>query len=372
MATVLAKKYDDLDALIMGIPKYDPYHNAEKFKFDYEAAQLAIDFWPEFLTHVKGEWAGNPFVLEDWQKAIIANLFGWKDDNGFRRYRRVLQFVPRKNGKSPFGAGLICQIYHTDDEKGMEIYSAASESDQASLVFNTAKQMMLNDIDLSKNVTAQRYSIFKNHDPLSVYRYISADAKSKHGYNTHLAVIDELHVCERDLIEVFDTSISARRQPLIVYLTTSDYERESICNEVYDYSKNVLSGTYTNPRFLPIIYEASKEDDWKDPDVWYKANPNLGISKKLDYMETECQKAIDSPMYLNSFLRLDLNVKTEQATRFFNMDLYDACCEELPDLRGKPCFGGLDLSSTLDVTAFSLVFPLDDGAFAVLLLHGTL
>jgi len=381
---------DKIQDLITTLPDYDPFSQAGDCYFDVDIAVRYCTFFPLFLQHVKGDKAHRErfvsedyddfykvdrryfdkysnFFLEDWEIAFIANLFGWQRVNKTRRYRECLVFVPRKNGKSPLGAGIATTVFIMEKEPGMEVYSAASEADQASLIFQQAKAMMVAESKLHNKITVLQRSIAKKDDPLSVYKYISADAKSKHGYNTHLGIVDELHVCDRELIEVFETSMSSRKQPILLYFTTSDYERVSICNEKHSYAKRVQDGSDMNdPYFLPVIYEATRDDDWRDPAIWYKANPNLGVSKQLEYMERECQKAIDSPMYLNTFLRLDLNVRTEQATRFFNMDYYDKCKCELPDLKGRACFAGLDLSTTTDVSALSLIFPLCDDEYAVL------
>lgn len=361
-----------LKKLIKILPGYDPNHDKGKCTFDEEAAQDAIDFFPTFLIHVKGEWAGQPFELEDWEKAIIANLFGWKRPDSTRRYRESLIFVPRKNGKTPFGAGIASLVFHTDNEPGMEAYSFASEADQAALVFNQAKQMMKSDPDLAGRINTYVRSIALKSDPLSVYKYVSSTTKSKHGYNIHFAAVDELHVCETGLIETIETATSARRQPLVIYLTTSDFARESICNEKHKYACDVRDGIIEDPYFLPVIYEISDEDlkkdpdCWKDRDFWYKVNPNLGVSKKLDDLERQFTKACVVPRLENEFKRLNLNIKTEQVTRWLSMDQWAACGGDadpkewrelmLRDLRGKDCEAAIDLGATNDLTALVLLF----------------
>ena len=149
---------------------------------------------------------------------------------------------------------------------------------------------------------------------MSSYKVISADADTKHGYNTHLAVINELHAQpNRELVDVLGTSTGSRRQPLILYITTSDYERPSICNEKYDYATKVRDGIIDDASFLPVVYEATKDDDWKDPKIWRKANPNFGISVSEEYLARECKRAQEVPSYENTFKRLHLNIRTEQA-----------------------------------------------------------
>ncbi len=363
---------EQLDEIIQLIPGYNPLDGIEGtgLWFDYDAARDACDFFPEFLTHVKGELAGQPFVLEPWEQAILANLFGWKRADGTRRFREALIFVARKNGKSPFGAGIALLVFITDGEPGAEIYSAAAEAEQAGLIFNMAVGMVNNDEDLASRVQVYKRSMVLRDDPMSVYRYISADAKSKHGYNTHLGLVDELHVCERELIEVLDTSTGARRQPLLLYFTTSDYQRESICNEKYDYASRVRDGEVDDLYFLPVIYEISKEDLEKDPDCWKKeeywrkANPNLGVSKNLVDLERQCMKAQESPAFQNEFMRLHGNIRTETETRWITSDkwrLNDGPLD-ISLYEGKECAGaGLDLGNTSDLTSLCLDFDNADG-----------
>ncbi len=348
-----------LDEIIQLIPGYDPVATAGDCWFDEKAAQDALDFFPKALTHVKGSLAKTPFILEPWEKAIIANLFGWKRPDGFRRYREAFVYVPRKNGKTALLAGIVNYVLFCDGEPGAEIYSAAADRDQALLVFSQASGMVRQNPTLDSH--AQIYKAGKSIVVgSSSYKAISAEANTKHGYNTHLAVIDELHAQPNsDLVDVLITSTGARDQPLIVHITTADYDRESICNEKLDYASKVRDGVFDDSAFLPVIYEASKDDDWTDPDVWARVNPNLGVSLSLDYLKRECKRAQETPAYENTFKRLHLNIKTEQDVRWHGIETWDACKGEIPDLTGATCIAGLDLSTTTDITALVLLFRLD-------------
>jgi phage terminase large subunit-like protein len=290
---------DDLREIAKLIPGYDPFATAAQGDwFDEKAAQKACDFFPRYLTHVKGKLAGKPFQLKSWQKAIIANIFGWKRADGTRRYREVFIFVPRKNGKSLLSAGIILCAMFLDKEPGAELYSAAADRDQARLVFEMAKAMVLNNPSLASRANVFKFSITLKSDETTSYKAISSDAHTKHGYNTHLAVIDELHaLADRELVDVLTTSTGARSQPLIVHVTTSDFERKSICNEKHDYAKKVRDGIRSESTFLPVIYEASNDADWKDPLVWHTANPNLGISFTEQFLQTECKRATEEPAF---------------------------------------------------------------------------
>ena len=360
------------------IPGYDPFRDSEGCWFDPIAAQAAIDFFPECIRHVEGGLAGQPFVLEVWQKAIVANLFGWKRFDSLgrvcRRYRECLLYVPRKNGKTPFCAALSLFIFFCDNERGSQCYVAAGEREQAGMLFRQAKGMVEYEPELMNrckiyggNASAgQSKSIVREEDG-SFLRVISADAETKHGGNTHLAIIDELHVQpNRDLVDVLRTSMASqnRLQPLMVYLTTADFARISICNEIHRRACHVRDGIISDSAFLPVIYEATIDDDWKSPTTWAKANPNLGVSVSIDFMRRECPEAINNPAYENTFKRLHLNIQTEQDVRAIPMDKWDACgilSVNEDELEGRECYAGLDLSTRIDITAFVMLFkPLEE------------
>jgi len=325
-----------------------------------------VDFFNECLTHVKGRQAGQPLKLERWQQAIVGNLFGWKRPDGLRRYRECLVYVPRKNGKTTLAAGIVCLVGFCDGEPGAEIYSAAGDRDQASIVREIVKQMIRQDAELTRRAEIFQHSVVFT-DTNSSYRSISAEAGTKHGYNSHLVVIDELHVQkDRELVDTLTTSTGARAQPLVLYITTADHERESICNEVLAYAERVRDGVIEDASFLPVIYSVDVDDDWTKPKAWRMANPNLGVSVSKEHLAAECQKAREVPARENTFRRLHLNVKTQQETRWLPLERWDACEGDVdPDeLVGQECFGGLDLSSTRDLSAFDLYFPKTNAVLA--------
>lgn len=351
-----------------GIPGYDPWANAEGMRFDMKAGQTAIDFIHECQTHIEGALAGQPFLLEDWQKAIIGNLFGWKRRDGTRRYREAFVFVSRKNGKSPLAACIANYMLFCDGEAGAQCYLAAADRDQATVLFRHCKGMIEAEPWLSSK--CQIYKAARSivmQDEGSSLKVLSAEAETKHGGNSHLVIVDELHAQpNRELVDTLQTSFASanRKQPLLLFITTADFDRESICNEKHDYAGKVRDGIIVDPAFLPVIYEASIDEDWCDPVVWRKANPNLGVSVSQEYLERESKRAQETPSYLNTFLRLHLNVKTQNDKAWLNMAKWDAGGEMPVDagqLIGRECFAGLDLASTTDVAALSLVFPDDDG-----------
>ncbi len=370
-----ARPIRGLQKLICSLPGYDPHLGAEAYRFDASLAKEAIGFFETELRHSKGPKARHVFDLEDWQRAVVANLYGWVHrETGHRRYETLFMGVPRKNGKTPFAAGLIVhEMWHgADAGQGAEIYGAASEYQQASLVFHHARGMVLQNDKLAGDcrvLSGQARSIQRGPETLyTTYRVVSAVADSFHGANASAVVVDELHAIKgTELLEAVQTSVAARESPLILYITTSDYAREgSVCNQLWDYSAKVRDGIIDDPTWLPVIYEAARDDDWTSEKVWAKANPNLGVSVKLEYMRSACQRAQVDPAFENSFKRLHLNIRTEQDTRWMNMDKWDACAGEvrkLEDYAGQSCWGGLDLASTRDMTAFVLCFKDGDDRY---------
>ena len=350
-------------AILRLIPGYDPFRDAEDCYFDAEAADLAVGFFEDCLHHVKGEKAGQPFILERWQKAAIGNLFGWKRPDGTRRYRTALFYIPRKNGKTTLAAGVVNYCLFAEDEPGAEIYSAAAERDQAAMVFNQAKSMVQMEDELSSRGTVYQRSIVLNDDS-GFYKPISADASTKHGYNVSVAVVDELHAQKnRDLVDALETGTAARRQPLMLHITTADFDRPSICNEIHDYACKVRDGVINDQTFLPVLYEPKETelDKWDDPKVWKKVNPNLEKSFRMSYMVNKCKKAKEVPSFENTFKRLHLNMKTEQAVRWLPLDKWDqgAIMDET-DFSLVKWYAGLDLASTTDIAAFVLYSPDND------------
>ena len=341
---------------------YDPTATAGDCWYDHDAAQKAVRFFELGLTHTKGRWAGQAFKLEPWQDAFIRTLFGWKRKDGSRRYRTAFLFIPRKNGKSQIAAAIANFVLLCDAENEAECYCAASDREQASLVFKAAASMLRkNDIFNSRVKIREslRRVIYKD----SFLRAIPANEGGSHGFNAHLIVGDELHTWpNRDFYDTLHTSTGARDQPLEVYITTAGHDRTSICHEVYQRAKSVRDGKAPDQSFLPAIFEAEAEDDWTDPATWRKANPNLGVSIREDYIRDECEKAKANPAYENTFRRLHLNQWTGQDNRWLQMNHWDACEVTRSEIEeGTPVYAGLDLSQTRDFTALVLVHPSGTG-----------
>lgn len=334
---------------------------AERNAINTEVAGRAVKFIAN-LKHHKGEWAGMPFILEPWQRDnIIIPLFGTLNPDGTRQYRYCYIELPRKNGKSTLAAAIALALLFVDGEMGAEIYSAANDRIQASLVFDEAAEMVKQAPALMKRsriLDSQKRIIY--YRTRSFYRAISAENYTKYGFNAHGIIYDELHAApDRELWDVLTTATGSRRQPLIVAITTAGYDRNSICYEQHDYALKVLNGIIDDPTFLPVIYSAPEDADWKDEKVWYNCNPALNVFRSLKEMRTLAAKAKETPALEMTFRRLYLNQWTSSAERWLPMDKWDACGKAINknNLKGRVCYGGLDLSATTDLTALSMVFP---------------
>lgn len=326
--------------------------------------------WINNLVHVKGEWAGQSFTLRPWQETLVRRLFGTLRPDGLRQYRTCYVEIPRKNGKTTLAAALALYMLRGDREEGGEVYSAAVDLDQASLIFNTAAHMVRKDARLSQEleVILSRRRIV-HHASASFYRAIPADAPSAHGYNASAVIYDELHAApNRELWDVLTTSMGARRQPLTVVITTAGWDRHSICWELHQYAGKVHDRVIKDPTFLPVLYGASLDADWLDERVWKRANPALGDFRSLEEMRTAAKQAQDMPGRQSAFRRLYLCQWTEAEHPWLSFEKWNLCAGAVdPDaLRGRTCYAGLDLSTTTDLTALVLLFPADGGAFDVL------
>lgn len=338
--------------------------------WDEAEAERAIAFFG-LLPHIKGEWANEHrlLVLEPWECFIVGSLFGWKRRDGFRRFRTAYHELGRKNGKSSLAAGVGLKLAFFDGETGAEVFCAATKRDQAKIVWGDARQMVLKTPGLRKRIRAFVGNLHSLESG-SKFEPLGADADTMDGLNIHGSIVDELHAHpNRKVVDALETATAARRQPLTFYITTAGYDRQSVCWHFHEYSRNVLEGTIEDDTFFAYIAALDEGDDWTDPRVWIKANPNLGISVKLDDLERKCERAKEIPAEQNAFRRLHCNQWVEQQTRWLDVAMWDEAGEPVPNpeaLRGKPCYGGLDLASTTDLAALCLLFTDGEGGYDAL------
>ncbi len=303
--------------------------------YDKEYADFAVAFI-ESLCHTKGTWAGKKFELIDWQEQIIRDLFGILKPNGYRQFNTAYIEIPKKNGKSELAAAVALLLTCGDGEERAEVYGAAADRQQASIVFDVAADMVRMCPALNKRVkilASQKRLIYEPTN--SFYQVLSAEAYSKHGFNVHGVVFDELHTQpNRKLFDVMTKgSGDARMQPMYFLITTAGTDTHSICYETHQKAKDILEGRKIDPTFYPVIYGADENDDWTDPEVWKKANPSLGITVGIDKVKAACESAIQNPGEENSFRQLRLNQCVKQAVRWMPMDKWDRCA--LPSMKNN-------------------------------------
>jgi len=299
------------------LKKYKPTaFIAEGSYYDKDAADYAVAFI-EALSHTKGSWAGKPFELIDWQEQIVRDLFGILKPNGYRQFNTAYIEIPKKMGKSELAAAIALLLTCGDGEERAEVYGCAADRQQASIVFEVAADMV------------RMCPALPNRKLFDVMTKGSGDA---------------------------------RTQPLYFLITTAGTDTQSICYETHQKAVDIIEGRKYDPTFYPVIYGAKEEDDWTDPKVWKKANPSLGITVSIDKVRAACESAKQNPAEENSFRQLRLNQWVKQSVRWMPMAKWDACAFPVKpeSLEGRVCYGGLDLSSTTDITAFVLVFPPED------------
>ena len=344
------------------LKKYKPTRfMAKTSHYDKDAADYAVMFI-ESLCHTKGTWAGKPFELIDWQEQIIRDLFGVLKPNGYRQFNTAYIEIPKKQGKSELAAAVALLLLCGDGEERAEVYGCAADRNQAKIVFDVAVDMVRFCPALSKRVKILESQKKITYLPTnSSYQVLSADVANKHGFNTHGVIFDELHTQpNRKLFDVMlQGSGDARMQPLYFLITTAGNDTNSICYEVHQKAIDIAEGRKVDPTFYSVIYGAAEDEDWTDPEVWKKANPSLGITVGIDKVQAACESAQQNPGEENAFRQLRLNQWVKQSVRWMPMDKWDACAFPVSedDLEGRICYGGLDLSSTTDITAFVLVFP---------------
>lgn len=329
-----------------------------KYVFDESRASRPIEFIERFCRHSKGEWAGQPVCLELFQKAFIQALFGFIDpQTGCRQYRESFFLVGRKNGKSTLLAGLALYMLTSDGEGGAEVYSTATKYAQARLLFDEAHNMIKQSPVLSKHFRKRKNDLY--YEPtMSKFQPLARNSDTLDGLNASFVIMDELHgVKDRNLYEVMKQSMSARRSPLLVMITTAGTVRECIFDEMYEYAAQVADGNVIDEHFLPILYELDSRAEWTDPAAWVKANPALNTIKKFDDLNAQVERAKHNRNELPGVLCKEFNVRETVKTAWLSFDdINNETAFSLDDFRGAYCIGGVDLSITTDLTAASLLF----------------
>ena len=325
--------------------------------FDENRASKPIRFIEQFCKHSKGEWAGKPVTLELFQKAYISALFGFIHvETGLRKYRETMFMVGRKNGKSTMLSGIALYMMIADNEPGAEVYSTATKKDQARIIFDETHNMIRQSPDINKFIKKRKSDLYF---PLTMSKFqpLGKNSDTLDGLNANCVIMDELHsVKDRNLYEVMKQSQSARRQPLLIMITTAGTVRECIFDDMYAYACSVVDGTFTDDTFLPVIYELDNREEWKDPKAWEKANPGLGTIKKLDDLINKVERAKNNPKDLSGLLVKDFNIRDTISTAWLSFDdINNENTFDIARFKNAYAIGGADLSITTDLTCATLL-----------------
>lgn len=409
-------KQVDLTKILQKTPcGYNVFTEAEDYLFSSDEAEVVVHFIINECVFPEGPLTGKPFVPELWEWVIYLNLYCWfeKDKPNIRRFNEAFIYLPRKNGKTTaFGAVPSLISIFVDPEKRSQNFCCAADVEQAALNFRHASYMVEQNPRLLNRLTQGRVrhgSRYMEHNNGRTLKVLSSIADTKHGLSPNYVGVDEVHAhANRELIDVMVTGTAARENPIIVYTTTADYDRPSVCNDLYKRAKAICGGIQSDPSFLPIIYEAEPTDDWKDAKVWEKANPNYGITINKRYFVKEINRVQNSPQLLNRFLRLHLNIKTSVETTWVypyvwaatnpkakdpltvtqirdqmerypdwfsvvgteqwkapSVDIllnqqaqyYTWFFKKVSDLQEAPCFAAYDNASVKDIASLTLFFP---------------
>jgi phage terminase large subunit-like protein len=337
--------------------------------YDQELAERSIALWPTLFFHTEGRWAGKPFVLALWQEIIVRLLVGWKNADGFRHFRRLILWIARKNGKSEFLAALALLFFVCDGEMGGQGYNFARNEKQATVIFKKMKTMIALSPRLVEALKATKRTIY--HPELNaLWELLAGNATGKHGLSASVIVADEAHECDDD--EMYTTlhqSTAARDQPIELIASTAGHKNRRWGWRLWEECLAILDGRLQQPETLVVIFASAPDAKLDDDQALRDANPNLGVSPRLDYLLAERAKARENPRLENDFRRYHMNQWTDQVTRWISLPKWDACTaggDTWRDMRtrmkGRACYAGLDLSSVRDVTALIYLFaPETDG-----------
>lgn len=335
------------------------------FYLDIKAGEKPVNFIQK-LKHTKDKWAGMPLLLEPWQMFILFNLYGWKKSNGKRRFRTAYVEVARKNGKTALAAGVALYGLYAEQIARAEVYSVATTKDQAKICFNDAKEIV------RKTTLKERLDVFRDsitYDALgSYFKAVSSDYGVHDGYSPSTVIVDEYHAHkDNGMLDVMQSGQAAREEPVNFIITTAGFNKNYPCFAFRKNAKNVIKGIAEDESLFAVIYEMDEGDDWTDPHNWAKANPNLGVSVDVDYLEQQVKDAQNRPEAVVNVKTKNLNMWVD-AEKTWILDekwMESSVTEDDSILEGMTCWGGLDLSNVSDITAFVLLFKDTEGRIYV-------
>ena len=348
-----------------GYPKLKNYKPSQFMlptsHYDKKKADRAETFI-ENLCHTKGKWAGTPFWLLPWQEQLIRDIFGIVKPDGNRQFRTAFVEICKKVGKSELAAAVALYLLYADNEPSAEVYGAAADRQQASIVFDVAKQMVEMSPALmkrSKLMGATKRIV--NYSNAGYYQVLSAEVGGKHGFSVSGLVFDEIHTQpNRQLYDVLTKGSSdARQNPLHFIITTAGNDRHSIAYELHTKAVDILEGRRVDPTFYPVVYGLKDDEDWEDEANWYKVNPSLGYTVDIERLRDAYREAKQNPADEVTFKWLRCNMWVSSTVAWIPDAIYMRGNEpiDVDALAGRDCYAGLDLSSTGDITALVLIFP---------------
>ena len=342
---------------------YDLTDNSSEFYYSPKRANHIIEFFENYCRHSKGKMGGKPVILELWEKAMLATVFGFIDINGYRKYREAILIVGKKNGKSLISSGVGLYLLVADGEPGPEIYSVATKRDQAKIIWSESKRMRNKSPALSKRTRALVGEILCDFND-GVFKPLASDSDTLDGLNVHGVLMDEWHQWKNGmaLYDIMADGVSAREQPLIFATSTAGTIREDIYDIKYDYATQVINGYfdpvgYKDDRFIAFIYELDNRKEWTDPKMWKKANPGLGTIKNEATLAEKVERAKKNPSMVKNLLCKEFNIRETSTEAWLSFEtLNNTATYDIKALKPRYGIGGLDLSSTTDLTCATVIF----------------
>lgn len=336
------------------------------WEYSSEKANHAIEFVENYCKHSKGKMGGKPFIMELWQKALVAATFGIVHKiDGTRKHREVILVVARKNGKSTLASAIGLYMQIADGEPGAEVFAVATKKDQAKIIWSEAKRMVKKSPVLLKRIkplVGEMVSDFND----SFFKPLGSDSDTLDGLNVHGALLDEIHAWkDKNLYDVIVDGTTSREEPLVFITTTAGTIRESVYDMKYEECERIIQGyddgSYIDERVLPMIYELDSRKEWVDESCWPKANPGLGIIKKIDQLETKVKKAKANPLLVKNLLCKDFNIRETSSEAWLAFEQINNTTKfDISKLKPKYAIGGADLSSTTDLTNATIIFKVPD------------
>lgn len=350
---------------------YDLNHEDEFF-YSHKRANHIIEFIENYCKHSKGKMGGKPVILELWEKAMLAAIFGFIDIEGNRKYRESLLIVGKKNGKSLIASCVGNYMLVADGEPGPEVYATATKRDQAKIIWSEAKRMVRKSAALLKRIktlVAELVSDFND----GVFKPLASDSDTLDGLNVHCALLDEIHQWKngKPLYDIMVDGGGGREQPLFFITSTAGTIREDIYDLLYEEAEKVTNGYfdpngYKNERFIPFIYELDNRKEWTDESCWQKANPGLGTIKNIGTLRDKVERAKKNPMLVKNLVCKEFNIRETSSEAWLTFEeINNTATFDVTELKPRYGIGGVDLSSNIDLTAAKVVFmiPNDSNAF---------